>query len=207
MKFTLVSDGPSDRALIPVIKWLVSEHSSTEALDGAWADFRFLLRPPVGLKEKILRGIDLYPCQLLFVHRDAENSSPQKRREEINSIVEEIESEGTSVRPAICVIPVRMMEAWLLIDESAIRRAAGNPAGRMPLGLPRAKNIESTPDPKTVLFDALRTASGYTGRRLAKMNFPALRHRVADLISDHAQLRSLSAFRALEADVAATLTG
>ncbi len=103
--------------------------------------------------------------------------------------------------PAVCVVPVRMMEAWLLMEESAIRRAAGNPAGRMPLGLPRINQIESTPDPKRVLFDALRTASGYTGRRLAKLNFPSLRYRVAELISDHSQLRKLSAFRALEAEV------
>ena len=27
------------------------------------------------------------------------------------------------------VIPVRMREAWLLFDETAIRKAAGNPSG------------------------------------------------------------------------------
>ena len=37
---------------------------------------------------------------------------------------------ATLDKPAICVIPVRMQEAWLLFDEIAIRHAAGNPHGR-----------------------------------------------------------------------------
>jgi hypothetical protein len=183
------------------IKWLLTEHGVGEGLDGRWADFRFLLTPPVGLKGKMLKAIDLYPCDLLFVHRDAENASREDRKQEIEAIVDEIEAECSIHMPAICVIPIRMMEAWLLMEESAIRRAAGNPAGRVPLGLPRINRIESTPDPKRVLFNALETASGYSGRRLAKLNFPALRYRVAELISDHSQLRKLSAFRALEAEI------
>lgn len=205
MKFTLVSDGSSDQALIPAIRWLLTEHGVADGLDGAWADFRFRLKPPAGLKEKISLGIELYPCQLLFVHRDAEGASLEDRKREIDEVVEEIEAEGATVKPAICVIPVRMMEAWLLVDEAAIRRAAGNPRGRMPLGLPRVSRIEAIPDPKNVLFNALATASGCAGRRLAKLNFHALRYRVAELVSNHSQLRNLSAFRALEAEVEAAL--
>lgn len=205
MRFTLVSDGSSDQALIPAIRWLLTEHGVGDGLDGAWADFRFRLKPPAGLKEKILLGIELYPCELLFVYRDAEAASLGDRKREIDEVVEEIEEEGTTVKPAVCVIPVRMMEAWLLVDETAIRRAAGNPGGRMSLGLPRVNRIESIPDAKNLLFNALATASGCTGRRLAKLNFPALRYRVAELVSDHGQLRNLSAFRALEAEVESAL--
>ncbi len=160
-----------------------------------------MLHPPVGLKEKILKGIELYPCDLLFVHRDAENTPRALRKQEIEEIVHELETEGSMQAPAICVIPVRMTEAWLLIEEAAIRRAAGNPNGRIPLRLPRISRLESTPDPKRVLFDALGTASEHTGRRLAKLHFPTLRYRVAELISDHSQLRNLSAFTALETEV------
>jgi hypothetical protein len=42
--------------------------------------------------------------------------------------------------PVVCVVPVRMMEAWLLIDEMAIRRVAGNPNGRIPIELPVLNN-------------------------------------------------------------------
>jgi hypothetical protein len=205
LKITLVSDGSSDQALLPAVKWLLTEHGVGDALDARWADFRYRLKPPTDLKGKILTAIDLYPCDLLFVHRDAENASRERRKREIDAIVREIEADGKIPMPAVCVVPVRMMEAWLLVDEAAIRRAAGNPAGKMALGLPRINRIESTPDPKKALFDALATASGYTGRRLAKLNFPALRYRVAELISDHSQLRRLSAFTALEAEVESVL--
>ena len=54
--------------------------------------------------------------------------------------------EGMPVRHVL-VIPVRMTEAWLLIDELALRRAAGNPNGRNPLDLPALKDLEALPEP------------------------------------------------------------
>jgi hypothetical protein len=98
-----------------------------------------------------------------------------------------------------------MQEAWLLIDEQAIRIAAGNPLGRMALDIPPPNRIENLPNPKEVLFAALRTASGKTGRRLSKLPLSALRHRVAELIADIAILRELPAFIALEHELIATL--
>lgn len=157
--------------------------------------------PPVGLAAKILKALELYPCDLLFIHRDAEGLTVHERREEIKEAIEGVRSENTIEIRAVCTIPIRMTEAWLLVDESAIRQAAGNPLGRMPLNLPALRYIESKADPKGILADALKTASGFTGRRLAKLDFPSLRYRVAELISDHSPLRKLSAFRALEAEL------
>ncbi len=59
-----------------------------------------------------------------------------------------------------------MTEAWLLADEAAIRRAAGSPSGRVDLGLPTFAELERLADPKQRLHEALKVASGYTGRRL-----------------------------------------
>lgn len=202
MRVTLVSDGSSDKTLLPAIRWLLAEHGVGDDLDTVWADFRFMRVPPVGLKAKVLKAIDSYPFDLLFVHRDAENVTIEDRRQEIRDVVREIESEGALEMRAVCTIPIRMTEAWLLVEESAIRQAAGNPEGRMRLALPALNQIESKADPKGILFQALKTASGHTGRRLAKLDFPSLRYRVAELITDHARLRKLSAFRALEAEVA-----
>ncbi len=186
---------------MPPLTWALHENGVHENIQGAWADFSYRLKPPVGLRARILTAIDLYPSQLLFVHRDAEAVSHSERKQEIEDVVSELRQENAINIPALCVVPVRMQEAWLLINEAAIRRAAGNPAGRMALGLPRNNRIESTPDPKNILFEALRTASGHTGRRLAKLHLPSLRHRVAELITDYSALRSLPAFRALEADL------
>jgi hypothetical protein len=160
-----------------------------------------MMRPPVDLKEKVRKAIELYPCDLLFVHRDAENHSYKDRREEIKCTVAELETEGVLGIPSVCVVPIRMTEAWLLVEESAIRRASGNPKGRMRLELPSLRQIETRADPKRILFDALGTASGQAGRRLAKLNLHSLRYRVAELITDYERLRRLSAFSAFEAEV------
>lgn len=56
--------------------------------------------------------------------------------------------------PHVCVIPVRMTEAWLLFDEAAIRQAAGNRLGRAPLALPPLDEVEQEPDPKSLLYEA-----------------------------------------------------
>ncbi|WP_331716400.1 hypothetical protein [Micromonospora chokoriensis] len=63
------------------------------------------------------------------------------------------------------VIPVRMTEAWLLLDETAIRQVAGNPRGRMDLGLPKHHEVESVANPKQILSTCLLKAAGETGRR------------------------------------------
>ncbi len=96
------------------------------------------------------------------------------------------------------VIPVRMTEAWLLTDESAIRRASGNPNGKVRLDLPPVSRLEALPDPKVELHRLLRVASELTGRRLKRLNEGSAVHRVAEYTESFHQLRELSAFVTLE---------
>ena len=96
-----------------------------------------------------------------------------------------------------------MTEAWLLFSESAIRTASGNPAGTNTLALPPLTHVERTPNPKQILHNALREASGLQGRRLRQLSVNV--YRVAELIDDFSPLRGLSAFRDLEADLCSVL--
>jgi len=98
-----------------------------------------------------------------------------------------------------------MLEAWLLFDRAAIRRAAGNPNGAMPLELPELSRVEELPDPKAVLHSLLQEASGLKGRRLNNLRVPV--RRVAALIDGFAPLRRLSAFQRLEKDVQVFVQG
>ncbi len=101
----------------------------------------------------------------------------------------------------ICVIPVRMTEAWLIANAKPIRLAVGNPNGAEVLDLPTFKDIESSPDPKEILFAALKTACGRNARRQARFNPHGYRHRVSELTEDLAPLRRLASFKHLEAQV------
>lgn len=163
IRYTLLSDGSSDRMLMPMLDWLLCQHCPEYAMESAWADLGRLRQPPKSLSDKIKVTLDLYPCALLFIHRDAERVDFDSRHAEILKALE-----GLEAPPVICVIPVRMQEAWLLFDESAIRRAAGNPNGRNDLNLPEARSVESIPDPKELLFNIIRESSGLHGARLKK---------------------------------------
>ena len=202
LRFTLVADGSSDQALLPILVWLLRQHFGGIPIQPNFADLRRLQNPPRELFERIAKSIELYPCDLLFVHRDAEREPIGRRIEEIR---ESLERCAIDTPPVVCVIPVRMQEAWLLIDESALRRAAGNPRGRQPLNMPDPRTLEDLPDPKQSLHELLARASGLDGRRLRRFNRDMGRHvhRVAEHIGEFRLLRELTAFQQVESQVVA----
>ena len=207
IRYTLLADGTSDAALIPVLTWLLREHVAGTAFVPRYADFRRLPNPPRrdDHENRIKTALDLYPCDLLFFHRDAEKPPPADRRREIEQAVAAVREKGENVPPHICVIPVRMTEAWLLFDEQVIRRASGNPNGKVPLDLPRTSGLEAIPDPKQVLRDRLTRASERTGRRKKAFDVKGAVRQVANLLDDFSPLRSLPAFRSLEEEIRSTL--
>ena len=202
LRLTLVADGSSDQALLPILIWMLREHFGRNPIQPDFADLRRLPNPPRELFERIAKSIELYPCDLLFVHRDAEREPIEKRKREIR---ESLERCAVDTPPVVCVIPVRMQEAWLLIDESALRKAAGNPHGRQLLNVPDAKRLEDLPGPKQTLHDLLGKASGLGGRRLKRFNrdVGSHVHRVAEQIDDFGLLRELTAFQQVESQVVA----
>ncbi|PPK95932.1 uncharacterized protein DUF4276 [Kineococcus xinjiangensis] len=98
---------------------------------------------------------------VIILHRDTDTADVAARQEEMRQALDACQLESHLVP----VIPMRMTEAWLLLDEEAIRRAAGNPAGREPLHLPSAAEVERRADPKALLREVLLAASGERGRR------------------------------------------
>jgi len=204
LRYTLLTDGSSDRALLPVLNWLLRDLNVHEAIQSQWADLGRLRIRPKGLSERILKCLELYPCDLLFVHRDAEGERLDTRTGEIAHALERASS-SQAIPPAVCVVPVRMQEAWLLFDEAAIGRAAGNPNGRQSVQLPKVAACETVSDLKDVLHTALRHASGLTGRRRQQFDPHQAASRLADLIGNFSPLRALPAFQRLEADLSQTL--
>ena len=203
LRCTLLTDGPRDRALIPVLQWVLRQQVPFPAnID--WADLRRLRRPPRHLAARVARTVELFPCDLLFVHRDVEAEPRERRLAEIETAVSAVEAWDRD--RTVAVVPERMTEAWLLIDEAALRSAAGDPRGSIPLTIPAVRQLEGVPDPKKTLHDLLRTASGLTGRRLRKFRMDQAVHRLAQGIQDYSPLRELSAFRALEQEVGQIVT-
>jgi len=199
LKYTLLSDGSSDQALCGILTWVLQEQMKDWAIQPAWADLRRLRHPPSKLEEKIRVAIELYPCDILFIHRDAERANPETRLKEIETAVNEVKDRGTA--RVVRVVPVRMLEAWLLIDPRAIRRAAGNPNGVGDLRIPDLRNLEKLPNPKAILHDLLRRASELHGRRAKSFNATKAVHNIPKFVENFTPLHCLSAFVRFEGEI------
>ena len=193
LHFALLADGRSDRALVPVLTWLVRHVAPHLTIGTPEFEAR---SPSAPLAHEIDRVRALFRPTLLFVHRDAEAVAPERRRAEI-----------PDVDRVVKVVPVRMTEAWLMLDEKAIRRAAGHPNGKRPLDLPPLQRIETVAQPKTRLHQALTTAAELAGRQRKRFlqDIAGRVQRLAELIEDYSPLLQLSAFARLERDLRSAL--
>lgn len=164
VRFLLVCEGPSDDPLVDHIRKLLVEHGATEA-EGS----PYHYGSP--LSEKVKQGLELSGSpDLLFVYRDADHhrntaaAGPEKRYTEIADAVL-----STNYRSRyVGIVPVRMTEAWLLVNASEIRRVAGKPDSQCNLHLPAVQNIEKIPDPKKLLKEVLFRAGSPKGKRREK---------------------------------------
>lgn len=197
MTYTLLADGTSDAVLMPIITWSLKRHNVTTVFE-QYADSGRIPRP-LNTVDRVQKALDLYPCDVLFFHRDAEAQPWTVRRDEIATALR-----GAKVKH-VPVIPVRMTETWLLADESAIRLAAGNPNGTAALNLPDLRRLEDLPHPKLRLYEALREASGRNARRRSQLDVDRRVHLIPNYIDDYSRLDVLPAFQRLQNDIRAAL--
>ena len=205
ISYTLVTDGTRDQSLLqPIIQWVIRHKVLCRApLHAQIADFRHFRNPPTTLYERLREAVQRFPCNVLFVHRDAER---QPREYRLNEIADAVRRAGID-QERVLVVPVQMTETWVLISEAAIRRAADNPNGKKQLAMPKTVNLEAEVDAKGLLESLLIEASEKKGRHLKRfrreMNHRV--HRVAVYIGDYSPLECLPAFQAFERDTEAAI--
>lgn len=193
IRYTLVADGSSDQALLPIIDRTISQNFPSLAFAGTAATSLPALK--YGLEVRIQAAIKMFPCEIVFIHRDSEAQPSDNRFEEIALACRKIEIRW------VPIVPIRMTEAWLLISDTAIRRAAGNPGGKHGLNVPTIRGIEGVVNPKDALFAALVEAANLGARRRASFDANSKRRRVAECIENYSDLRKLSSYQRFEDDV------
>lgn len=194
LRIAPLAEGGSDRALLPIVSWHIRRRYPEVAL----AQPAFETKGPGPILDAMRELVDRERPDILLVHRDADTTPLADRRREIPDL------DGRLVR----MVPVRMTETWLLTDERAIREAAGNPNGKVPLRLPELGRLEAIPDPKRVLKDMLVAASELSGRRRRKRferELGRMVHAVADYTADFTVLERLPAFKAFAQDLDSAL--
>jgi hypothetical protein len=203
IRILFTGEGTSDDGLVPhveAVAALVGRSVSVTAPDFGRLGSAHCHSVPDKLRTVREFGDDY---DLIIVHRDADGTPAQERKEEIAKAVA-AEWPG---HPHIAVVPVRMLEAWLLLDETSIRRVAENPNGRTKLSLPKGAAVEKIADPKKLLKDTLATASGYTGRRLAgfQKRFPHHRHTLLERLDPDGPVSQLPSWKAFVDDLKAAV--
>jgi hypothetical protein len=199
LAFTLIADGSSDKILLRIIKWSLDDLYADLPNEGAYADFRSLKNPPKSLNEKTRIARMNFPFNILFIHRDAEKTDNRMIEQRATEIKKELEPGLVGI--TVCVIPVKMMETWLLIEPEAIKRAAGNRNYKGEINLPALNRLENENQPKILLHQLLKDVSGLKGRNIKKFNPEAAVHLVAEYIEDFRPLRNLEAFVAFESEL------
>lgn len=172
--FVFIGEGTSDDGLIPHLENLCIELGADEVI-GTPIDFQRLGHSPGRTVEsKLKAAIQLEPnANLWFVHRDADSRDPQPRYDEIAAAVNACNLSSRWVG----IVPIQETEAWLLLDETAIREVAARPSGRNPLNLPSPRHVEDKANPKELLQEALIRAASVTGRKLPKFRADFSAHR------------------------------
>jgi hypothetical protein len=201
IRYTLVADGSSDKAIMNIINWLLNDLYPKIPNKGTFADFRNLKQPPKkgDVKGQIEFAKILYPFDILFYHRDAETNKKNIIDDRITEIEKHLSEDLQS--KTIFIIPIKMMENWLLFDDTAIKKAAGNRNYNKALGLPPISGIENITNPKLFLHDLLIEVSGLKSRQLKNFNVHQAVHLVAENITDFSSLRQLSSFKKFEEDL------
>ncbi len=203
VEFVLISEGSSDNGLIPHLEAVCLYAGADEARGIALERQRL---PLVGSKvvDKIRAAMILAPqANLFLIHRDADSPDPRRRHAEIEQAVEECYLQ----KPWVAVVPIQETEAWLLLDEPAVRRIAGKPNGTHPLGLPTAATVESMASPKECLQQAIFDANPVTGRKHKnlKRDFPMHRQILLQRLSISGEIRNVPSWKRMRDDLTVAL--
>jgi hypothetical protein len=200
VRFALISEGPSERPLVDHLILLCSREDVVA--DGEWPDLRDRgIGKDVESQLRCLLDMDT-SFDLIFIHRDADDRRDGYVRE---LIARSIASVDPFVR-GIPVVPIQELEAWLLVDEAAIRRAARNVNGRQALDLPKIGQIEAKANPKEALLQALEQAAKPGRDRSAiRGKFSQLRRELLQNLDIDGPINQLTAWQNLLRDLHAAL--
>lgn len=196
-----VSEGPSDEPIAEIVEDLFSV--AGVRLNLSRPDYsRLEAKVAKDVSSRVLAGVELLGQlpDVVVAHRDADNVGASARRAEILEAVAGVDSSMYGIP----VVPVRMTEAWLLLDEPALRRVAGNPNGRIRLELPSVREAERVADPKALLREKLVVAADASGRQRKRVagRFDEHRRQLLERLSSEGHHTRTASWTRLVADVA-----
>ena len=143
VQFGLLCEGSTDWAVLPAL--LEKAIQALLAEDEVHDHFEWQIAP-AGLPsdDQIAKTVSTATYDVVLVHRDGAS-----RAEAVRTRIHE--------HGAVPVVPVREMEAWLIVEPEAFARAANVSADRLSAKLPRGAAVEEISDPKAVMQEILES--------------------------------------------------
>lgn len=141
-------------------------------------------------------GVQRYGILVLAVHADSDRETLRQRMEDkfipAQNYLDEM-PEDTYCRIMTPVIPIKMIEAWMLADTGLLREEIGTEMTDAELGF--ARNPETIADPKQVIQDAIRTALSVLPKKRRQLSINDL----YEILGDEIPLVSLDRLPSFQA--------
>lgn len=198
IRFVLVCEGSSDRALTSPLEDLCIAEGADEVIGIVPLLDRLQEPPGRATSDKVRQVVELEPmCNLLFVHRDADDPDPEPRYAEIRKAVKAV------ARRYVAVVPVQATEAWILADKKELLRSTHSRLGENEIALPKPRDIEQISDPKSKLWQVLLEASQTTGRRRKRFrqDLKRIRYGLLENLDVEGPVSSVPSWQRLRRDV------
>lgn len=205
----LYAEGPTDERFLPIViqrtvQHIVAERGRT-VIDVLEPMLIRIRRDINGQDERILEAArQTSGYHALVIHADADHPTPERAlTERIQPGMQLVQRAGID-HHLIPLIPVQMIEAWLLADPEALRQIIGTNMTAQELQIPgHAHQVESDPAPKQTLKNIVQHATAQRKRRRPV--------RVSDIFAPLARtislerLRGVPAYQQFVADMSAAL--
>jgi hypothetical protein len=167
----LFTEGPTDQRFLQSVVRKAFDEVAFEAP----GDFEFYIEPikleksGLGFVEKVINvakaGVDKYGISILCIHKDADSDSEDYvKNTQINPAINNLKlTKGNHCQVVVPIIPVHMIEAWLLADKNLFKQALGTDKSDIELGI--EKHPETIHNPKEVIEKAIKISQQHRTRR------------------------------------------
>ena len=167
----LFAEGRTDERFLQSVVRKAFNEMAFEAV----GDFEFYIEPiniersGLSYMEQVLdaakNGVEKYGITILCLHKDAdEDNDINAFQNAIEPAIQRLQqSDDTYCKTIVSVVPIQMIEAWLLADKQLFKNALGTDKPDLELGI--EKHPEAIRNPKDVIADAIRIAQLHRTKR------------------------------------------
>jgi len=197
----IATEGPTDkRFLKSIIQRTFEDIAWNECIENIDIYTYLLKTEKIGLSfpEYVVQashdGICQYGITTLAIHTDADRDNYHERwNNKIEPAQKALDEKGEDYCKLLTpVIPVRMIEAWMLADKALLKSEIGTTKSDGDLGISR--NPEAIANPKHVIEEAIRIATEHLPKRRQKLSISDLYAIIGDTISI-TELAKLDSYR------------